>query len=41
MDEVSEDFFNFVLALANGELQTKNEQHDCRGIAIFKDGVML
>ena len=41
MDEVSQDFFNFVLALAIGELQTKNEQHDCRGIAIFKDGVML
>lgn len=41
MDEVSQDFFNFVLALANGELQTKNELHDCRGIAIFKDGVML
>ena len=41
MDEVSADFFDFVLKLASGELKTKNEQHDCRGIAIFKDGVML
>ena len=41
MDEVSKDFFDFVLKIAGGELQTKNEQHDCRGIAIFKDGVML
>lgn len=41
MDEVSEEFFDFVLKVAGGEVQTKNEQHDCRGIAIFKDGVML
>ena len=41
MDEVSADFFNYIIRLANGEVQTNNEKHDFREIAIFKDGVML
>lgn len=41
MDEVSQDLFDFVLRVAGGELKTMNEIHECRGIAIFKDGVML
>ncbi len=41
MDEVSKDFFDYILRLANGEVQTNNEKHDFREIAIFKDGVML
>ena len=41
MDEVSGEFFDYILRLANGEVQTNNEKHDFREIAIFKDGVML
>lgn len=41
MDEVSKEFFAYILRLANGEVQTNNEKHDFREIAIFKDGVML
>lgn len=41
MKDVSEDLLNFVLKVASGELQTKNEFNNYREIAIFKDGVTL
>lgn len=36
-----EALFDYVLRLACGELETKNEQNGYRDIAIFKDGVTL
>ena len=36
-----EALFDYVLALASGELQTKNEEKGYRDIAIFKNGVTL
>lgn len=41
MDELSEDFFDFILKIASKEIRTKNEIHDYREISIFKDGVTL
>ncbi|WP_400162046.1 UxaA family hydrolase [Brevibacillus sp. TJ4] len=41
MEEVAEDFFQYVLDLASGRVQTKNELYGYKEIAIFKDGVML
>lgn len=40
MDELAEDFWAYLLRVAEGE-RTKNEEHDYREIAIFKDGVTL
>ena len=36
-----EALFDYVIALASGELQTKNESKGYRDISIFKDGVTL
>ena len=36
-----EDFADFLLRLASGELAAKNEINGDRGIAVFKDGVTL
>lgn len=41
MDEVSKDFFDYILKVASKEIKTKNEIHDYREISIFKDGVTL
>ena len=41
MDEVSEEFFDFILALASGTCQAKSEALDKHELAIFKDGVTL
>lgn len=41
MPAVRQDFFNFVLSVASGETQTKNEVNGFREISIFKDGVTL
>ena len=41
MDELSEEFFQYILKVASKEIRTKNEQHDYREISIFKDGVTL
>lgn len=41
MKEVGKDFFEYVLKVASGEIQTKNEENGYREIAIFKDGVTL
>ena len=35
------DLFDYVIALASGEVKTKNEQFGMKGISIFKDGVTL
>lgn len=41
MDELSEEFFQYILKVASKELRTLNEIHDYREISIFKDGVTL
>lgn len=41
MGEVSKDFFDYILKVASGEIQTKNEENGYREISIFKDGVIL
>ena len=38
---VKEDFYDFVMKVASGEIQTMNEKNGYREIAIFKDGVTL
>lgn len=40
IDNVSENFYNFVIEVASGK-KAKNEINDYREIAIFKDGVTL
>ena len=40
MDELSKNFFDFVLKICSGK-RTKNEDYNSREIAIFKDGVTL
>lgn len=41
MSEMSYELWDQLLAVASGELKTKNEMNGFREIAIFKDGVML
>ncbi|MED1792164.1 UxaA family hydrolase [Brevibacillus nitrificans] len=41
MEEVSADFFQYVIDLASGRIRTKNEMYGYKEIAIFKDGVTL
>lgn len=41
MDEVSTEFYNYILDLASGRIQAKNEEQGIRDLAIFKDGVTL
>jgi len=41
MAEVRDEFFQFVLDIASGSKQTRNEENGYREIAIFKDGVTL
>ncbi|MBU3804243.1 MAG: altronate dehydratase family protein [Candidatus Cellulosilyticum pullistercoris] len=41
MDEVSTEFYNYILDLASGRIQSKNEEQGIRDLAIFKDGVTL
>ncbi len=35
------DLFDYVIALASGEVKTNNEMYGMKGISIFKDGVTL
>lgn len=35
------DLFDYVMALASGEIKTNNEKQNMKGISIFKDGVTL
>jgi altronate hydrolase len=41
MPQVRDDFFGYVLDVASGKKQTRNEQYGYREISIFKDGVTL
>ncbi|MFS8580424.1 MAG: UxaA family hydrolase, partial [Novibacillus thermophilus] len=41
MDALSNRLFEYVTKVASGEVQTKNEEHGFKEIAIFKDGVIL
>ena len=41
MEELTDEFFDYVLALASGEVKAKAEMLDKHEIAIFKDGVTL
>lgn len=41
MSEMSYELWHQLIAVASGELKTKNEMNGFREIAIFKDGVML
>lgn len=41
MGELKEEFWQYVMAIASGEILTKNEINGYREIAIFKDGVTL
>ncbi|WP_070001041.1 UxaA family hydrolase [Cellulosilyticum sp. I15G10I2] len=41
MKDVADEFYDYLIKLASGEIQTKTEQNDIRDIAIFKDGVTL
>jgi altronate hydrolase len=41
IEDVKQEFFDFVLKTASGEIRTKNEENGYREIAIFKDGVTL
>ena len=41
MAEVTEDFFQYIIQLASGEVLTKTEENGIREITIFKDGVTL
>ncbi len=41
MDELSEQFFGYVLDLASGTVRAKSEALDRHDLAIFKDGVTL
>ncbi len=40
-EEVSADLFQYVLDVASGKAQTKNEEYGYREISIFRDGVIL
>ena len=41
MEDLTTEFFNYILSLASGKTSAKNETNDYREISIFKDGVTL
>jgi altronate hydrolase len=41
MDTLKNEFFDYVVQVASGEIKTKNEENGFKEIAIFKDGVIL
>ena len=41
IEAVGEALYDYVLALASGEVRTKNEEKGYRDVAIFKSGVTL
>jgi len=41
MDALVDEFVDYILALASGEVQTNNEKYGFKEIAIFKDGVTM
>lgn len=40
-DEVTEDFFQYLVDVASGKVQTRNEEYGYKEISIFRDGVIL
>lgn len=40
-DQVTEDFFQYLLDMASGKIRTKNEEYGYKEISIFRDGVIL
>jgi altronate hydrolase len=40
-DEVTEEFFRYILDVASGRVRTRNEQYGYKEISIFRDGVIL
>ena len=40
-DQVTEDFFSYLLQVASGTIKTRNEEYGYREISIFRDGVIL
>lgn len=41
LEDVSEDFFNYVIDVASGRKLTNNEKYGYKDISIFRDGVIL
>jgi len=41
MDDLKDDLYQYILALASGEKQTNNERFGFKEISIFKEGVIL
>ncbi|MGY4797892.1 altronate dehydratase family protein [Lysinibacillus sp. FSL K6-0057] len=41
MDVLVDEFMDYIVALASGEVQTNNEKYGFKEIAIFKDGVTM
>ena len=41
LDELSEQFIEFIIKVINNEIKAKNEINQFEEIAIFKDGVTL
>ena len=41
MDELADEFYEYLLKLASGEVHAKSEMLDKHELAIFKDGVTL
>lgn len=40
-DEVTDNFFQYILDIASGKIKTKNEEYGYKEISIFRDGVIL
>ena len=40
-EEVTEDFFSYLLKVASGEVKTQNEIYGYKEISVFRDGVIL
>lgn len=40
-DEISDEFFSYILDVASGRVQTRNEQNGYKEISVFRDGVIL
>jgi altronate hydrolase len=41
MEDLTDEFFNYILGVASGTIRTKNEINEYKEISIFKDGVTL
>ncbi|MGL6173669.1 MAG: altronate dehydratase, partial [Cellulosilyticaceae bacterium] len=41
MNELADEFYEYILDLASGKVQTRTEEQGIRDIAIFKNGVTL